>query len=195
MNVLYRTWMGRKRTFDESAVMVAAMMAFREHGFAGLSVKSLEDATGISAGSLYNAYGDKQGLYAAVFDFYFRMVVDPRVGAAGSLDEMEQVLLDLFEPPFTDGFGCMVTNAAVEFGGSPSLASNFIARGLDAVEAAAHRVVRSELGDAAEDSALRIVLLYQGMLVMTRAGRLTEDYRPAVTAEFDRLRALRGSQL
>lgn len=183
--------MGRKRTFNEQAVLANAMMAFREHGYGGLSVKQLEAATGLSVGSLYNAYGDKEGLYAAVFEFYFGLVIDPRLGAACTLDDLEQVLLDLFQPPFTDGFGCMITNAAIEFRSEPSPAGRFLARGLDAVEAAASRVIEAELGPNAADAALRILLLYHGMLVLTRAGRLTDDYSAVVRGEFDRLKALR----
>jgi TetR/AcrR family transcriptional regulator, transcriptional repressor for nem operon len=181
--------MGRRRTFDEEAVMAGAMMAFREHGYAGLSVKALEAATQVSAGSLYNAYGDKEGLYAAVLDFYFRKVIDPRIGSAQTLNDLEKVALDLFKPPFSDGFGCMVTNAAVEFGDSAGIGGAFAGRGLHAIEAAALRAVSTDMGPGNEHAALRIVLLYQGMLVLTRAGRLSDAYKDAVTAEFDRLRA------
>ncbi|MCV0396044.1 MAG: TetR/AcrR family transcriptional regulator [Rhizobiaceae bacterium] len=180
--------MGRKRSFDEEAVLAGAMMAFRRHGYAGLSVKELEAATRISAGSLYNAYGDKEGLYRAVFDFYFRKVIDHRIGAAQTLDDLEKVALDLFNPPFSDGFGCLVTNAAVEFRNSAGTGGSFAGRGLDTIEAAALRAVRADMGDGHEHAALRIVLLYQGMLVLTRAGRLSNAYKDAVRAEFDRLR-------
>lgn len=185
--------MGRKRTFDEETVMAGAMMAFREHGYAGLSVKALEAATQVSSGSLYNAYGDKEGLYAAVFDFYFRKVIDPRIGSARTLDDLEKVALDLFNPPFSDGFGCMVTNAAIEFSDSAGVGGAFAARGLHTIEAAALRAVSAEMGPGNDHAALRIVLLYQGMLVLTRAGRLSDAYKAAVTAEFDHLRAQRNS--
>lgn len=181
--------MGRKRAFDEEAALAGAMMAFRRHGYASLSVKALEAATQVSAGSLYNAYGDKEGLYAAVFDFYFRKVVDPRIGSAQTLDDLEKVALDLFNPPFSDGFGCMVTNAAVEFRDSAGIGGTFAGRGLDAIEAAALRAINADLGPGNEHAALRFVLLYQGMLVLTRAGRLSNAYKDAVRAEFDRLRA------
>ena len=57
------------------------------------------------------------------------------------------------------------------------------------IEAAALRAVSAEMGPGHDHAALRIVLLYQGMLVLTRAGRLSDAYRAAVTAEFDRFRA------
>ncbi|WP_436071677.1 TetR/AcrR family transcriptional regulator [Devosia sp. LjRoot3] len=174
--------------------MAGAMMAFREHGYAGLTVKALEAATQVSSGSLYNAYGDKEGLYAAVCDFYFRKVIDPRIGSAQTLDDLEKVALDLFNPPFSDGFGCMVTNAAIEFGASAGVGGAFAGRGLHTIEAAARRAIYAEMGPGNEHAALRVVLLYQGLLVLTRAGRLSDSYKAAVTAEFDHLRSQSDSR-
>jgi TetR/AcrR family transcriptional regulator, transcriptional repressor for nem operon len=53
--------MGRKRSFDETKVLESAMHAFRRHGYAGISIKQLEEATGLSSGSLYNAYRGLRG--------------------------------------------------------------------------------------------------------------------------------------
>ncbi|WP_309643346.1 TetR/AcrR family transcriptional regulator [Phenylobacterium sp.] len=184
--------MGRTRTFDEAAVLDGAMMTFREHGFAGASVRDLERATGLSAGSLYNAFGDKEGLYRAAFGHYFRLVIEPRLGAAVTLDEVEAAYLGLFEPPMTDGFGCLVINGVIEFGGQGSApAADLIARGLDIVDQSLERVLAHELGPAAGHAARRLALIYQGLLVVSRSGRPIAPYRPAVIEEFDRLRALR----
>ena len=68
--------MGRTRTFDQAAVLTGAMMAFREHGFAGASIRDLERATGLSAGSLYNAFGDKEGLYISALENAYAQVRD-----------------------------------------------------------------------------------------------------------------------
>ena len=54
--------MGRSREFDESAVLTGAMHAFRRKGYAAVSIKDLEEATGLKGGSIYNSYGDKGGL-------------------------------------------------------------------------------------------------------------------------------------
>jgi TetR/AcrR family transcriptional regulator, transcriptional repressor for nem operon len=186
--------MGRTRTFDETAVLTGAMMAFREHGFAGASVRDLERATGVSAGSLYNAYGDKEGLYRAAFEFYIKLVIDPRLGAAVTLEDVEATFLALFEPPMTDGFGCLVINGVIEFGGQDSPGSDLIARGLDVVDHSLERILTKELGDAAGQAARRLTLIYQGLLVLSRSGRPMEPFIPAVREEFERLRALRPNQ-
>ena len=170
-------------------------MAFREHGFAGASVRDLERATGISAGSLYNAFGDKEGLYRAAFEHYFKLVIDPRLVAAVTLEDLEASFLALFEPPMTDGFGCMVVNGAIEFGAKgPSPAADLIARGLDTIDQSLERVLRRELGAEAGEAARRLALIYQGLLVLSRSGRPMDPFIPAIREEFERLRALRSAQ-
>lgn len=170
-------------------------MAFREHGFAGASIRDLERATGLSAGSLYNAFGDKQGLYRSAFEHYFKLVIDPRLGLAESLDDVKAVFLALFEPPMTDGFGCMVINGVIEFGGKGNgPAVDLIARGLDGIDESLERVLRSELGANAGHAARRLALIYQGLLVVSRSGRPMKPFIPAILEEFKQLSALRPTQ-
>lgn len=184
--------MARTRAFDETAALNGAMMAFREHGFSGASVKDLERATGVSVGSLYNAFGDKQGLYRAAFAHYFAVVIEPRLMAAETLEHIETAFLDLFAPPMTDGFGCMVVNGVIEFGGRPDApAADMIARGLDTIEGSLARVFQTELGADIGHAVERLGLIYRGLMVATRSGRPLDPYLPAVREEFERLRALR----
>lgn len=186
--------MGRTRSFDESAVLTGAMMAFREHGFAGASVRDLERATGVSAGSLYNAFGDKDGLYRAAFEHYFKLVIDPRLCAAETLEDLEAAFLALFEPPMTDGFGCLVINGVIEFGAKASApAADLITRGLNTVDQSLERVVQRALGANAGHAARRLGLIYQGLLVLSRSGRPMDPFIPAIREEFERLRALRST--
>jgi AcrR family transcriptional regulator len=54
--------MGRPREFDEATVVAAARDAFWAGGVAATSISDLSQATGLSAGSLYKAFGSKAGL-------------------------------------------------------------------------------------------------------------------------------------
>lgn len=54
---------GRPRQFEDEEVIDAAVAVFSENGFAGTSAQDLCDGTGLGRGSLYNAFGSKQGLY------------------------------------------------------------------------------------------------------------------------------------
>ena len=75
--------MGRKRSFDETAVVSEAAGAFLIAGYEGTSVDELVRATGLLRGSLYQAFGSKRGLFLAVL----------RQAAAGPLDETALDLL------------------------------------------------------------------------------------------------------
>lgn len=57
--------MGRPRSFDTIAVVVAAADAFRLLGYQGTSVDDLLAATGLQRGSLYGAFGSKRGIFLA----------------------------------------------------------------------------------------------------------------------------------
>jgi len=61
---------GRPREFDMQTVVDGAVRVFRERGYHATSVGDLSDATGLTAGSLYKAFGDKRGVFLAAFDHY-----------------------------------------------------------------------------------------------------------------------------
>lgn len=59
--------MPRPRTFDESEVIARARKAFAETGFAGTSLDTLLEATGLARQSLYNTFGGKKELFMRAF--------------------------------------------------------------------------------------------------------------------------------
>jgi TetR/AcrR family transcriptional repressor of nem operon len=69
--------MARTREFDTEAAVEAAMSVFREKGFEGASVQDLVDATEVGRGSLYGAFGSKEGLYLAALDRYRERYAEP----------------------------------------------------------------------------------------------------------------------
>jgi TetR/AcrR family transcriptional repressor of nem operon len=191
--------MARPRAFDEGEVLTSAMHAFRRHGYARASVTALEEATGLRASSLYNAYGDKAGLFRRALDHYLTSFIAPRLetyaGPDSTLEDLEALFLSLLVPPYDDGHGCLVTNSAAEFGSVPSIATDGVRAGITAVRRHAEDVLRRELGDeSAATSAARVVLLYQGFLVLGRAGLLDAEHVAAVRAEFAELRRQRTHQ-
>lgn len=54
---------GRPREFDDEAVIEAAIDVFWSNGYQATSSQELVERTGLGRGSLYNAFGSKQGLY------------------------------------------------------------------------------------------------------------------------------------
>ncbi|KOX27676.1 MULTISPECIES: TetR/AcrR family transcriptional regulator [unclassified Streptomyces] len=61
---------GRPRSFDRPTALEQATMAFWEHGYETTSVSDLTRAMGISAPSLYAAFGDKRTLFEEVVEAY-----------------------------------------------------------------------------------------------------------------------------
>jgi TetR/AcrR family transcriptional repressor of nem operon len=185
--------MARARAYDEQEVLTSAMHAFRREGYHHISVTTLEAATGLGTSSLYHAFGDKAGLFRRALDHYVSTIVTPRLvayaGVEAALDDLEQLFLTLFQPPYDDGYGCLVVNSAAEFGSADSIASDGVRTGLGLVHRHIEDVVRRELGpDGAQATAAHLALIYQGLLVLSRAGLLTAAHRDAITQEFDHLR-------
>lgn len=188
--------MARPRSFDTDRVLSAAMHRFRQQGYERVSIKDLEQATGLTSGSLYNSYASKEGLFRAALDHYVETVVKGRISAfAGpdaTLDDLEQLFLSIWEMPQADGFGCLVTNSAVEFGPSaPAFAADKVAAGLqiagDGIRSVLDRELSPEYG---EREAAQLTLLYHGILVLSRSGTLNDEHRQAVASAFARLRHL-----
>lgn len=188
--------MGRTRAFDSNAVLAAAANAFRQRGYRDVSIMELEKVTGLASGSIYNAYGDKAGLFRAALAHYVhgfvRRRLDAFAGEGARLEDLERLFLSVLEPPLADGYGCLVTNSIVEFGRDEGVASADIADTLAMVRAAIDGVLSHELGAAASASeAMRLVILYHGILTLSRSPTPVEDMAEAVRAEFGRLRQLR----
>ena len=188
--------MGRTRTFDRDAVLFAAANAFRRRGYRDVSIAELEKATGLVSGSIYNAFGDKAGLFRAALNHYVRGFVKQRLdafaGEGATLEDLERLILTTLEPPLSDGFGCLVTNSIVEFGREEGLASADIADTLAMTEKAIGEVLARELGPAEpEAAALHLMTLYHGVLTLSRSRVPTAAMAAMVRAEFARLKALR----
>ena len=61
---------GRPREFDPDVVLETVMGLFWEHGFEGVSISDLTDATGINRRSLYAEFGSKDQLFRRAVQRY-----------------------------------------------------------------------------------------------------------------------------
>src|SRR6266852_4369991 len=71
--------MAGTKQFDHDTVVDRAMMLFWRMGYGGTSIQDLEKATRLRRGSLYNAFGDKQGLFVAALKRYESTVGQERI--------------------------------------------------------------------------------------------------------------------
>ncbi|WP_062428260.1 TetR/AcrR family transcriptional regulator [Herbidospora daliensis] len=112
--------MARIREFDTEAAVEAAMWAFRRTGFEGTSIQDLVEATGVGRGSLYAAFGNKEGLYLAAVDRYrdkyaLPLIEELRYGLPAR-ELIHGILLDVVDEIVADGsrHACLMVSAAVE---------------------------------------------------------------------------------
>jgi TetR/AcrR family transcriptional regulator, transcriptional repressor for nem operon len=111
--------MARPREFDEDAVLDAAVQCFWRRGYEATSVKNLIGVTGITAASLYNAYGDKRELFRTALDRYVEGSVVARMQRCESLPPREAIRAffdEILSRSLNDREhkGCMLVNSALE---------------------------------------------------------------------------------
>ncbi|KPI02422.1 transcriptional regulator, TetR family [Actinobacteria bacterium OV450] len=173
--------MGRKQLWDQAEVLTSAMRLFRRRGYFGASLRDIEEATGLHPGSLYRTFRSKDGLFCAALDAYNDQVVQSRV-RAHLLEPSDPVagIRSFFTSTFETGLdpdpGCLLTNTAVESFAVPQ-ATDGVRRGLETIELGlSEALTRARtMGLLSADldveiSAAHLLALYQGLLVLARAG-------------------------
>lgn len=188
--------MSRTRTFDNDAVLMAAANLFRQRGYRNVSIADLAKATGLVSGSLYNAFGDKAGLFQAALRKYIDAFVTPRLktfaGQGARLEDLEQLYLSVLETDLADGSGCLVTNSIIEFGSADPLTRDDLAQTLDLVRDSIRSVLVRQLpAEHVTAATMRLVILYHGILALSRSATPMADMAGAIRAEFAALRAQR----
>ncbi|BEU25734.1 TetR/AcrR family transcriptional regulator [Paraburkholderia caribensis] len=111
--------MARPREFDEEAVLNATVQCFWRFGYEATSVKDLTEKTGLTSASLYNAYGDKRGLFRAALDRYVNESIGRRIHRCETLPPLEAIHAffdEILRRSLNDRQhkGCMLVNAALE---------------------------------------------------------------------------------
>jgi AcrR family transcriptional regulator len=88
----------RRRQEDRSQTTRAALVGearrlFAERGYANVPADEVVTAAGVTRGALYHHYGDKQGLFRAVFEEIEREVTEQVATAVASESDLWQVML------------------------------------------------------------------------------------------------------
>ena len=191
--------MSRPRSYDESSVLKGAAQAFRRDGYQRVSIRDLEDATGLKAGSIYNSFGDKAGLFDAAFEHYNKTVLCGRIdrfsSSAAGIAGLRDLFISLMHEPNGESYGCLITNSAVELGDDDD-AYRHVRFGMEML----FKVFAERLRAAQQDGTLRagtdpalaamkLLALYQGLLVLVRAGQDKHTLERLVAAEFQQMEA------
>ncbi len=84
--------MGRPRSIDDSQLLTRLTTVFRTDGYAGASLATLADGSGLHSASLYHRFaGGKQAMALAVLDDVERQFADILAPLAGTSDPADAV--------------------------------------------------------------------------------------------------------
>ncbi len=175
--------MGRPLSFDREQALARAMRQFWSTGYETTSVADLTAAMGITAPSLYTAFGDKESLFLECVKRYTNpgpKTATEFIAEATSARQAAQALLEFAADWFTQPdapAGCLVASAASS--GSPS--SERVRRVLQEVRESTRLALqrRVELdmreghldeGTDARALAAMTVAVVQGMSTLARDG-------------------------
>jgi AcrR family transcriptional regulator len=110
--------LGRPLSFDRDKALHAALLQFWKTGYETTSVAELTHAMGITAPSLYTAFGDKESLFLECLERYANpgpKTTPELIAEARSARQAAQQLLELSARWFTQKgtpAGCLVASAA-----------------------------------------------------------------------------------
>lgn len=170
--------MSRTPSFDSDVVVRAARALFWQSGYEGASIPALEEATGLSRSSIYNAFGSKRGLFDAAVRSYLDEVIRPRllplttepVEKAAVLEYLDG-LRDAFEraESMAGVNGCLLINTAAAPLAHDAEVARIIVNYREELHAAIGRGVAAYLEHIAADERDRLTDAVTGLAVAAYA--------------------------
>ena len=175
--------MARPREFDEATVLDAAMQCFWANGYEATSVKDLIERTGLTAASLYNAYGDKRAMFRTALDHYIEKSIGARLQRSESLpprNALRAFFDDILHRSLSDRQrkGCMIVNSALEMAPHDKEFRETIVETLGRLEAFFLNCVERGQADGTITSAVPAAGLAQHLLGMLMGVRVLARVRP-----------------
>ena len=178
--------MARPRSFDMDTALDGAMNIFWRQGYTATNLPDLLTAMGLTRGSFYKAFNDKESVYLAALDQYDRKVVDKTLRKLADCEgsTASQCLSLLFSIPEDPGRGCFICNAMVELGPVQNDVSRRTNHMASKLRKGIKEVIirfggKQETGNAtqpAEEKADLILHLYFGHQAMGKASSGRDDW-------------------
>jgi len=186
---------GRPLSFDREAALHQAMLLFWRHGYEATSLSDLTAAMGVTAPSIYTAFGDKRRLFLEAVDRYLSGPVtsDSIIEAAATAEEAAWGLLRAAAIGFTgvdSPPGCLLASSAISCSAAAADVQGELAAIRRRIEARLHdKIVQAieayEVAADADADALagHVMTVIQGMSTLARDGAPREKLmRVAATA-------------
>ena len=175
--------MARPREFDEGVVLDAAVRCFWARGYESTSVKDLMERTGLTAASLYNAYGDKRAIFRTALDHYVESSIEARIRRCETLPPRDAICSffdDILRRSLSDRErkGCLLVNSALEMAPHDPEFREAIAERLKRIESFFVACVEKGQADGTIRSSRSAVGLAQHLLSLLMGVRVLARVRP-----------------
>jgi TetR/AcrR family transcriptional regulator, copper-responsive repressor len=121
---------GRPATFNRVTALDSAVSLFWRHGYDGTSIAMLTEAMGVTAPTLYSAFGSKESLYCEALDHYQQREARasaPALAESPTVYRMIEGFLRASATRFAateGGRGCMIVIGAIQCGPDGQDAAN-----------------------------------------------------------------------
>jgi TetR/AcrR family transcriptional repressor of nem operon len=174
--------MARPREFDETVALDAAVACFWQRGYEATSVRDLADKMGISAPSLYNAYGDKHALFVQALERYLDRSMRARIrrleDSLPPKQAVQRFIEEIIAHSLTDQErrGCFLINSALEVAPHDRKLGALIADRLAEIETFFYRSIKTAQAQGiippdrgAKDLARLLLGVVLGIRVLARA--------------------------
>jgi TetR/AcrR family transcriptional repressor of nem operon len=185
--------MARTRTFNETEVIDKAIRLFTAKGYNGTSAQDIVDTLAISRSSLYNTFGDKQGLFMKALDQYynwsFGQIIQRLKKSTDFAATMEEIFNRVVNQSLETGFenGCLMVNSASEMSAHNSDVAAFIRKSMRRVEDALFKAIdkaqKMELINNKYSARALASFLFNtlvGLRIMAKAGAEKESFKNIV---------------
>jgi TetR/AcrR family transcriptional repressor of nem operon len=174
--------MPRPREFDESAALEAAMECFWRRGYEATSLRDLTASMGLTAPSLYNAFGGKQELFSRALERYLDRATRDRLRrleqSLAPKAALHRFFAEIIEHSISDRQrkGCFLVNSALEIAPHDAECRAVIAEQFNDIKAFFERCILKAQADEtvssevdAGDTAHLLLGVLLGVRVLARA--------------------------
>ena len=174
--------MARPREFDEMTALEAAIECFWQNGYEATSVRDLAEKMGLSAPSLYNAYGDKRALYERALEHYLDQSARARIKRLEESLPPKQAIRQYIEEIIRHSVndperrGCFLINSALEVAPHDRKLRAFVADRFAEIESFFRRSIKAAQAEgtvpqnrAAKDLARLLLGVLLGIRVLARS--------------------------
>ena len=133
--------MPRPREFDEASALKAAMECFWRRGYEATSLRDLTGAMGLTAPSIYNAFGDKQQLFGRALEQYLEHTTRQRLRRLQEelppKEAIQRFFAEIVDHSINDRHrkGCFLVNSALEVAPHDAKCRGVIAAQFGSIEA------------------------------------------------------------